>query len=286
MTTKDVRRDAGAHRRYGAVPLGRAAQAALGSCGGPYASALARQTKVRTFQPVRRSSYDAGDRRAQVFQPIGAGDPGSALRWCDKLVQTAREFDRVHKEHGRRLGPLGDSALVLLETIVRRCLDFASGRCEPAIETLMRYTRYARATVVAALRRLKRHGFLAWVRRTVRTDNAPGEGPQVRQISNAYFFDLTRLAGEVRARFRQLLGGRAALAEEAREAERRRALSEAVASAPPSTVGTILAGSTDPALAAVLDRLGKALEEREAQAQGNAGHSASSVNELNPPSIS
>lgn len=266
---------------YGAVPVGRAAGAALA----PYDPALARTARGRTFQPVHRASFDVGDRRAQVFQPIASGEAGSALRWCDKLVATAREFDRLHKRPGSRLGPLGDSALGLLETIVRRCLDFRTGRCEPSIETLMRYTRYARATIVNALARLKRHGFLSWVRRTARTDNAPGEGPQVKQVSNAYYFDLTRLAGAVRARFRQLLGGRAAIEEERREQERTAALRETASRALPSQLGSILAGDTDPALAAALDRLGKALEEREARGEGSNENSASSVSELNPPSV-
>src|SRR4051812_2726897 len=39
--------------------------------------------------------------------------------------------------------------------------------------------------------RLKLHGFLDWIRRTEPTGNK-GEGPQVRQITNAYVFGLPR----------------------------------------------------------------------------------------------
>jgi hypothetical protein len=46
--------------------------------------------------------------------------------------------------------------------------------------------------------RLKEHGFLDWIRRTEPTDNV-GAGPQVRQITNAYGFDLKQLAAKAKA---------------------------------------------------------------------------------------
>ena len=250
---------------------------------------LAEKAAGRTFQPVRRSSYDVNDKRAQVFRPIAGGSVGKALRWCDKLVQTAQEYDDTHKAHGSRLGPLGDSGVRILDTIVRRCLDFGTGRCEPSIETIMRYTRYARATVVDALRRLKQHGFLNWVRRTRPTGNARGEGPLVAQMSNAYFFDLASLAGKAKQRFQQLLGGRRAAEEAKRQKEAQEAEEARLRTLPASQMGSELVGKQNPQLAAILNSLGAAIEGQEASApcpSSSESDSASSVSEQNPPPVS
>lgn len=271
---------------YGAVPIGRIAPNVMRHPRGSEGGGI---TRRRTFQPVRRNSYDVHDARAKVFRPIAGGEVASALRWRDKLVQTAQEYDDHHKEHGSRLGPIGDTGIRVLHTLLTRCCDFKTGRCEPSIETLMRYTRYARATVVHALARLRKHGFLDWVRRTRKTENERGEGPQVAQETNAYFFELTRLPGRVFKRFKQLLGGRAAA-----QAERQRQKDEArreaeLAATPLSRLGTALAGETDSELAALLDRLGEAIEARDrakAQASAPSASSASSVSEQNPPSAS
>jgi DNA-binding transcriptional MocR family regulator len=88
-------------------------------------------------------------------------------------------------------------------------VDFASGRCDPALDTICAKARLARATVVRAIEALKAHGFLDKVRRTRRTGRGPAEGPQREQISNAYAF-ATRLAATVQQRFAQLVGGASA----------------------------------------------------------------------------
>ena len=268
---------------YGAVPIGRLAPK-IGAMGTSTTN-NATLAKRRTFQPVRRSSYDVSDRRAQVFRPIAGGKTGPALRWKDKLVQTAQEYDDANKEFGARLGPIGDSGVRVLDALLTRCCDFKTGRCEPSIDTLMRYTRYARATVVNALARLKNHGFIDWVRRTRRTDNEQDEGPKVAQETNAYFFELTRLPGRVYERFRQLLGGRAAIQEARRRKEAEIAREKELKATAPSKLGTALAGETDPELAKVLDRLGAAIEANaEEDEDGSEGVCASSVNEQNPSS--
>jgi hypothetical protein len=56
-------------------------------------------------------------------------------------------------------------------------VDFASGRCDPALDTICAKARLARATVVRAIEALKEHGFLDKVRRTRRTGRGPTEGP-------------------------------------------------------------------------------------------------------------
>lgn len=145
----------------------------------------------RTFQPCRRNSYHRGEREARLWQPI-ASTKADAHRLIAARMKAAEFYDRHQKEKGKRNGSLGHVALEVLRELYR-IVDFKTGRLEPAIDTICGRVRRARASVVAALARLKAHGFLDWIRRTEPTDN-DGAGPQVRQISNAYWFGLPAYA--------------------------------------------------------------------------------------------
>jgi hypothetical protein len=158
----------------------------------------------RTEQPVRRNSYDIDDRRAQVFRPIGDGTKNGGMKWRDRYLRVAKEYDRQMKKPGAR-HPIGANAILVLEALLQ-FVDFKTGRLDPMIATIESSTGFARKTVIDAMRRLKDHGFLNWVRRTERTGAAKGEGPQVKQATNAYFFDIGRLHARARMRLRQLLG--------------------------------------------------------------------------------
>jgi hypothetical protein len=188
----------------------------------------------RTYQPVRRESFDVDDPRAQVFRPI----PGGA-KFVDALLACYDEWADLRKQAGKA-HELSANCKKVLEVLLRRCTDYGSGICEPCLDTLQRMTRFARATIVRALRILRTAGFVRWLRRTAPTDNPPREGPQVRQVSNAYWFDLAelprRVAMAVKARLRKksivvdipreprqpLFTGR----RRAKSEERRRSLSE------------------------------------------------------------
>ncbi len=146
----------------------------------------------RTFQPVRRNSRHAGEREHRIWRPLGA-TKREAFRFRDALLESAERFDELGKraKKGSHSGPLGYSGLRVLKELLR-IVDFKTGRLEPAIATICERIQRSRATVVRALHRLKEHGFLDWIRRTEPTDIV-GAGPQVRQITNAYGFDIARL---------------------------------------------------------------------------------------------
>jgi len=165
----------------------------------------------RTFQPVRRESYDVDDARAQVFRPIQGG-----IKFVDVYLEVFDEWADLTKKKGAQ-HVLNSNCRKVLEKILRKCTDFKTGVCEPCIDTLQRLTRFARATVVRCLAALRREGFLDWIRRTVPTGNAPGDGPQVKQISNAYFFDLTRLHTRVKMAIRQKMRKKQVVLQEERE---------------------------------------------------------------------
>jgi Helix-turn-helix domain len=89
----------------------------------------------------------------------------------------------------------------LLQTV-----DFATGRLFPAIESIAERAGCHRNSVIAALQRLRDHGFIAWVRRTVKTANEGEFAPQREQTSNAYYFEhRAKMAGRVFQRYCQLL---------------------------------------------------------------------------------
>jgi hypothetical protein len=202
----------------------------------------------RTYQPVRRESFDVDDARAQVFRPIAGGHA-----YVDALLACYDEWADIRKKAGKA-HELSANCKKVLEVLLRKLTNFGTGICEPCLDTLQARTRFARATIVRALRILRNEGFLRWVRRTVRTDNPPGEGPQVRQVSNAYWFDLAvlpkRVAMAIKARLRKkghvveipreprmpLFTGR----RRARRLGERRSLSERWADATPAGRAAIL----------------------------------------------
>ncbi len=99
----------------------------------------------------------------------------------------AERLERVGREPGKRNGPLGPVGLEVLRELLR-LVDYRTGRLDPAITTLMDRLRRSKDAIVRALANLRAAGFLDWIRRYEPTGNA--EGPQVKQISNAYRLSL------------------------------------------------------------------------------------------------
>lgn len=140
---------------------------------------LAKSKKIRrTFQPVRRNSYNIGERESRFWR-------ASPAERMQAICEAAELHDDAGKKAGKRNGPLGYVALKVLRYLAKR-VDWKTGRLEPAIDTIARATRLARSAVISALARLKAEGFLEWMRRTEVIEDAVGPGPRVRQVSNAY----------------------------------------------------------------------------------------------------
>jgi hypothetical protein len=136
---------------------------------------------ARTLQPVRRSSVNVGTVEHRIWHPFDPDRKGP-------IMKAAEQFDRQRKMPGMKNGALGHIGLDVLRELLN-LIDYKSGRLEPALDYLQRKLRRTRSAIVRALARLRMHGFLDWVRRTESTGNE-GAGPQVRQVSNAYWFKL------------------------------------------------------------------------------------------------
>ncbi len=131
----------------------------------------------RTGQPVRRDSYNVGEREKRWYRPV-------ARQCIGPRLLTAERYELLAKTKGRKNGAFGHVGLEVLK-LFYRTVCFNTGRLEPSIAWMMLKIRRSRAAIVRALAALRRHGFIDWIRRTEPTD-IEGPGPQVRQISNAY----------------------------------------------------------------------------------------------------
>ena len=168
----------------------------------------------RTGSPVRRRSYHEGHKEHLVWRPIGNGTKKGGRRFAGAFLRAAEKFDHDQKQPGRANGPLGHIALQILRVMLR-VADYKTGRIDPSLDTLMRWTKRSRSAVVAALARLRQHGFLDWIRRTAPIENPDPFGPQVRQISNAYGIDATRLPEQVQHVLSLMLGRKAPAPDDA-----------------------------------------------------------------------
>jgi hypothetical protein len=131
--------------------------------------------KSRT--PVRRHSNAAGRCEAVFWR-------GTKREDVRKIVLAAKRYELTTRTKGARSGALGAVALEVIEYLAN-IVDYRTGRLDPSIDTMMLRLKRSRDAIVRALKALRSHGFLDWLRRYVPTGNE-GRGPQVKQASNAY----------------------------------------------------------------------------------------------------
>lgn len=145
----------------------------------------------RTGEPVWRNSYYVGQIEDRVFRPIAGGRKRDAARWVGALRKAARSFElktraeRQELEPGARNGALGQVGIAVLEYLYE-IVDFATGQLDPAVRTIADAIGHSYSAVHDALKRLRQHGFLEWMRRSRPKENPEPGGPQVEQASNAY----------------------------------------------------------------------------------------------------
>lgn len=145
----------------------------------------------RSGEPVWRNSYYEGQVEGRIWRPFAGGNRRGAKRRIGAVLKSARELERRTRLQrqadmpGVRNGVLGQIALDVLDVLYNRFLDYQTGRLDPSISTISAAIGHSYNAVHRALTRLRKHGFLHWVRRSRKTENE-GAGPQVEQISNAY----------------------------------------------------------------------------------------------------
>ena len=204
--------------------------------------------------PVRRGSHLAGRHEATFWR---ATDRQEVRR----IVLAARRYELTERRAGRRNGPLGHVALEVLE-LLGNLVRYKTGRLEPSLEFLMQTLRRSKDAVVRALRVLRTHGFLDWLRRYVPTGRE-GRGPQVRQTSNAYRLSMPARAMRLLGRLAQ----RPPVPEDVSHAqETRQAEVDAYCAGLPLNELALLKVDDGP-LARLLAQLGSRVQERESARQ-------------------
>ncbi len=200
--------------------------------------------------PVRRGSQLAGTCEGAFWRRTDRQE-------VRRVVLAARRYELAGREKGRRNGPLGHVALEALE-LLANLVSYRSGRLEPSYAYLMAKLRRSKDAVHRALRALREHGFLDWLRRHEAIEVVEGPGPQIRQVSNAYRLSLPARAARLLGR---LLSAPPLPDDVAAEREARAAtLAEHKAGLPLSELP--LAEVEDDRLARVLGELGRAVEAR------------------------
>ena len=144
--------------------------------------------------PVRRGSHRAGRCEGVFWRATNRQE-------VRRICLAARRYELVGRRAGQRNGPLGHVALEVLE-LLGHLVHYRTGRLEPSLEYLMRTLRRSKDAIVRALRALRDHGFLDWLRRYVPTGQE-GRGPQVKQTSNAYRLSLPARALRLLGRLMQ-----------------------------------------------------------------------------------
>lgn len=217
----------------------------------------------RTHQPIRRNSRPKGRCEGVFWRRTSRQE-------TRRIVMAARRYELAGRQPGGRNGPLGFVALEVLE-LLANLVDFRTGRLDPSLDFLMAKLKRSRDAIVRALRALRDHGFLDWLRRFEPTENE-GRGPQVRQVSNAYRLSLPRRAAELLGRWFT----KAPTPADALHRQQEQAAQIEAHKATLSLRELPLFGIEDGGLAAALSRLGAALDAKKERESVSRSESRSS----------
>ena len=199
---------------------------------------------------LHRNSHRAGACEATFWR-------STTRQEVQKIIKAAQRYELHGRKPGRRNGPLGSVALEIL-ALFGNLVSYKTGRLDPSLEWIMDKLKRSRDAVVRALKALRDHGFLDWLRRFEPTPSE-GRGPQVRQVSNAYRLSAPRRALALLGRW----SGRPALPDDDKAArtDRKAVEAEHVASLDLGAFASFQCG--DSPLGRALAQMGKALDLRE-----------------------
>lgn len=204
---------------------------------------------------VRRHSEYAGEvelRAWRLHNTFSARDRRARM-------EAVRRWNYGAKPKGASWGPLGPSGERFLDSMMGlRC--FRTGRLDISIKEIAAKLRMCVQTVCSYIERLEGLGLLVKRRRSRPVENPEPGGPQVEQITNAYWF---QLPAEIAELVRQILdrGGKPACQADRERAEAE-ALAAMLATLSAEDLARFRAGDTG-ALADALAALGRGVDRRE-----------------------
>lgn len=180
-----------------------------------------------------------------------------------KLYHCARDFDRRTRKAGHHGGAVGPTALQVLHTLIFDFLDFATGQLDPGYAAIARKANVCVRSVANAIKRLRGLGILNWLRRC-REERTEDGGFALKQETNAYaILPPSQWRGydepqEPPAPERGTWGDHPPLPDVVTQATIERSAGASLK----GMIGILDTDPTDP-LAAVLARLGRAVQEKE-----------------------
>src|SRR3954470_20517447 len=87
----------------------------------------------------------AGIQRSYAPWPVWRDSTTKAVKFMPlskkkavKIFHKARAFERQTRQKGKQDGALGRNGLLVLHTLIFDCLNYATGRLDPALETIAR----------------------------------------------------------------------------------------------------------------------------------------------------
>lgn len=101
-----------------------------------------------------------------------------------KLWHRARAYERQTRQPGHQDGALGRNGIAVLQVLIFDCLNYASGRLDPAIGTIARLAAISARSAARGLAALKAAGVVNWLRRC--TGRMEDGRYVLRQDTNAY----------------------------------------------------------------------------------------------------
>lgn len=135
--------------------------------------ALVSTDSARSVWPVWRDST-AGE---VSFAPL-------PKKQAIRLWHDARRFERQTRGFNRQDGAIGRNGLAILHALIFDCLNFVTGRLDPAYATIAKRAGISVRSVARGLVKLKAAGILNWIRRC--SGRSGSHGWELAQDTNAY----------------------------------------------------------------------------------------------------
>ncbi|TCP30674.1 hypothetical protein [Sphingomonas sp. BK235] len=211
-------------------------------------------TQRRGHSPVRRHSQYPGEREARAWRQNNVFTAAERRA----RMTAVREWNYREKKKGAAWGPLGPSGERFLDFLMgMRC--FTTGRLDMAIKTMAEKLVMSVQTVCNYVERLVSLGLLTKIRRMEPVEEPEPGGPQVKQITNAYWFELP---AEITERVRQIMsGGGKPVDQEEHERAQAELVREMVKTLSAEEMARFYAGDGT-VLAEALARLGSAVDRK------------------------
>jgi hypothetical protein len=146
-----------------------------------------------SFTPLPSGGLVAGlTGTARAVWPVWSGSTRDEVKFQPlpkkkgvKLYHEARRFERqTRTQKGHQDGALGRNGLSVLHTLIFDFLNFASGKLDPAIETIAKAAGISVSSAKRGLAKLKAAGVVNWLRRCA--EDWENGRFILRQETNAY----------------------------------------------------------------------------------------------------